>query len=95
MSTEQFPDPEASTSGGQPNYQEFHTPPAGVNSRTHQENTNQESSGSSMNSEGPFFMYEDEVVGEGIKQCINSILGKLLTTKQIPKQVLHSSLMGI
>jgi len=40
-------------------------------------------------------MYEKEVVGEGLKQCKNNILGKLLTTKQIPKQVLHSSLMGI
>jgi hypothetical protein len=34
-------------------------------------------------------------VEEGIKQCTNSLLGKLLTTKQIPKQVLYSSLKGI
>jgi len=87
MSTDQFQDPDASTSGGQPYNHEFHTPPAGVHSRTHQENTNQESSGSSMNSEGPFFVYEDKVVGEGIKQCTNNILGKLLTTKQIPKKL--------
>lgn len=40
-------------------------------------------------------MYEEDAIGEGIKQCQNSILGKILSPKQIPKQVLHSSLMGI
>jgi len=38
-----------------------------------------------MNTEGPLFMNEEEVMGEGIKQCKNSILGKLLAPKKISK----------
>ncbi|KEH24235.1 DUF4283 domain protein [Medicago truncatula] len=45
--------------------------------------------------EGPFCMYEEELLQEGLKQCKNSIIGKLLASKQISKQILHSSLMGI
>lgn len=40
-------------------------------------------------------MYEEEHIGDGIKQCQNNIIGKILASKQIPKSVLHSSLMGI
>lgn len=63
MATGQFQDSGASTSGGQPNNPVFYTTPAAENSRSHQENTNQEPGESNMYSEGPFFMYEDEVVG--------------------------------
>lgn len=75
--------------------QGFPSSPAPESSTSHQENYEQVNGGSNMHNEGPFFMYEEELVGEGIKQCKNSILGKILATKQIPKQVLHSSLMGI
>lgn len=95
MPTGHYQDPGASTSHDQTNNQESHTPPANNQSRTNQESGEQDSGESNRNSEGNFFMYEEEVVDEGIKQCTNSILGKLLTTKQIPKQVLYNSLMGI
>jgi len=36
-------------------------------------------------------MYEEEHIGDGIKQCHNNIIGKILASKQIPKQILHSS----
>jgi hypothetical protein len=61
----------------------------------YQTSGNQEIGGDNMNSEGPFFMYEEEVLGEGLKQCKNNIIGKLLAQKQISKQVLFSSLSGI
>lgn len=48
-----------------------------------------------MYAEGPFFMYEEEYIGEGIKQCKNIIIGKILEPKKIPKQIMHDSLMGI
>jgi hypothetical protein len=85
----------ASSSGRQPNYHGPCNQNFDENPRTNQENNGQSTYGSSSTDEGDFFMYEEEHIGEGIKQCQNSIIGKLLSPKQIPKQVLHSSLMGI
>lgn len=90
-----FQETEASTSEGQNTNQGFYTPPAQEHSRTNQETHNHTNGESPNSSEGIFAMYEDEHIGEGIKQCKNSIIGKILAPKQISKQVLHSSLMGI
>jgi hypothetical protein len=95
MGTGFFQETEASTSEGQRTNQGFYTPPAKENPRTNQETHNHNNGESPNISEGIFSMYEDEHIGEGIKQCKNSIIGKILAPKQISKQVLHSSLMGI
>ena len=42
-----------------------------------------------------FQIYQEEHVQEGISLCKNSLLGKILAMKLIPKQALQSSLMGI
>jgi hypothetical protein len=88
-------EPGSTSHGGQANNQGFYTPPAKDFQRYNQESNNQEHEDSPISAEGPFFMYDEEVLGEGIKQCTNSIIGKLLTSKLISKQVLYSSLMGI
>ena len=85
----------ASSSGGNPNYHGSCNQNFDENPRKNQENNGQSTYGSNSTDEGDFFMYEEEDIGEGIKQCQNSIIGKLLASKQIPKQVLHSSLIGI
>ena len=95
MGTRFFQDTEASTSEGQNTNHGFYTSPAKENPRTNQETHNQNNGESPNFSEGIFSMYEDEHIGEGIKQCKNNIIGKILAPKQISKQVLHSSLMGI
>jgi len=47
------------------------------------------------NNSDPFYYYQDEDVQESIDQCKNSILGKILSEKPIPTQVLHNTLSGI
>ncbi|KEH21490.1 DUF4283 domain protein [Medicago truncatula] len=88
-------EPGSTSNGEQANNQGFYTPSAKGFQRNNQEISNQGSGENTMASKGPFFMYDEEVLGEDIKQCTNSIIGKLLTTKQISKQVLYNSLMGI
>lgn len=88
-------EPGSTSNEEQANNQGLYTPPAKDFQRNNQESSNQGSEKNTMAYEGPFFMYDEEVLGEGIKQCTNNIIGKLLTTKQISKQVLYNSLMGI
>jgi len=67
MATSRYQDPGASTSGDQPSKTEHFYQYSAENTRTQQENYNQEASEPNMDNEDPFFMYEDEVIGEGIK----------------------------
>ncbi|MCH91899.1 hypothetical protein A2U01_0012830, partial [Trifolium medium] len=45
--------------------------------------------------EDPFCMYREEHIKEGIKQCKNSLIGKLLSNKPMLKPIIQNTLMGI
>lgn len=43
----------------------------------------------------PFFYYQEDHVQDNIKLCNNSLIGKILTEKQLSTQILYSTLNGI
>jgi hypothetical protein len=45
--------------------------------------------------EGPFCWYKEDHVQEGIQLCQQSLIGKILSEKFVPKQIIYNSLMGI
>jgi hypothetical protein len=45
--------------------------------------------------EGPFCWYQEEIVQDGIKNCKHSLIGKLLSEKIVPKQIIFNTLLGI
>jgi hypothetical protein len=45
--------------------------------------------------EGPFCMYKEEHISDGVQQCKHSLIGKFLSEKPLPKSILQNSLMGI
>jgi hypothetical protein len=45
--------------------------------------------------EGPFCWYREDHIQEGIQICKQSLIGKILSEKLVPKQIIHNSLMGI
>lgn len=56
---------------------------------------NQEDKNTETEPEEPFFYYQEDIVQESVNQCRNSIIGKILSDKPIPIQVLHNTLSGI
>jgi hypothetical protein len=50
-----------------------------------QNNSNQQNNGQSNDAEGPFCWYQEDHIQEGINNCKQSLIGKLLTEKIIPK----------
>jgi hypothetical protein len=65
------------------------------NDASSQNNSKQQNSGQSNDSEGPFCWYQEDHIQEGINNCKQSLIGKLLTEKIIPKQIVHNTLTGI
>ncbi|MCH92169.1 DUF4283 domain protein, partial [Trifolium medium] len=45
--------------------------------------------------DGPFCMYKEAHIKEGIQQCKNSLIGKLFSNKPIIKPIIQNTLMGI
>ncbi|MCI11719.1 DUF4283 domain protein, partial [Trifolium medium] len=45
--------------------------------------------------EGPFCMYKEAHIKEGIQQCKNSLIGKLFSNKPIIKPIIQNTLLGI
>jgi hypothetical protein len=59
-------------------------------------NNGYQSRNSPYNSEeGPFCWYQEDLIQDGIHNCQQSLIGKLLTEKIIPKQIIQNSLLGI
>ncbi|WJX58345.1 hypothetical protein P8452_43810 [Trifolium repens] len=66
--------------------------------RTHSttpNNTQHQENYSSNTDEGPFCWYQDDIIQDGIQNCQQSLIGKLITEKIIPKQIIQGTLMGI
>jgi hypothetical protein len=49
----------------------------------------------SSTKEGPFCMYNEEHISDGVHQCKHSLIGKLLSEKPLLKSILQNTLMGI
>jgi hypothetical protein len=45
--------------------------------------------------EGPFCMYKEEHISDGVHQCKHSLIGKFLSEKPLSKSIMQNSLMGI
>jgi hypothetical protein len=56
---------------------------------------NQQSNHPPNADEGPFCRYQEDHIQEGISSCKQSLIGKLLTEKIIPKQIVQNTLLGI
>jgi hypothetical protein len=57
--------------------------------------SNHQDSPQHVEKEEPFCMYKEEHIQEGIDQCSNSLIGKILSNKPILKSALQNSLQGI
>jgi hypothetical protein len=62
---------------------------------TAQNNGNQQRNSPSNTEEEPFCWYQEDHIQEGVHSCQQSIIGKLLTYKVIPKQIINNVLLGI
>jgi hypothetical protein len=71
------------------------------NNHQEQENSPQESPrmhphpNNTTQDEGPFCWYREDHIQEGIHIFKQSLIGKFLFEKTVPKQIIHNSLMGI
>ncbi|KAK2406057.1 hypothetical protein QL285_041841 [Trifolium repens] len=77
------------------NYQENHYQEGQRTPPTAQNNGHQSSNSPSTSEEGPFCWYQEDLIQEGIQNCQQSLIGKLLTEKIIPKQIIQNTLLGI
>ncbi|WJX85442.1 hypothetical protein P8452_67896 [Trifolium repens] len=62
---------------------------------THHNNGNQQRNPPSNSEEEPFCWYQEDHIQEGVHSCQQSLIGKLLTDKIIPKQIINNALLGI
>jgi hypothetical protein len=62
---------------------------------TNQNNGDQQRNSQSNTEEGPFCWYQEDLIQEGIQNCQQSLIGKLITEKIIPKQIIQNTLLGI
>jgi hypothetical protein len=65
------------------------------NHSSFQNHSNQQNNGQPCDDEGPFCWYQEDHIQEGINNCKQSLIGKLLTEIIIPKQIVHNTLLGI
>ncbi|KAK2444933.1 hypothetical protein QL285_015923 [Trifolium repens] len=62
---------------------------------TDHNNGYQQGNSPSNSDEGPFCWYQEDIIQDGIQNCQQSLIGKLITEKIIPKQIIQSTLLGI
>jgi hypothetical protein len=73
----------------------------GNNNQERPRNTSENNSGyqqtndSQTPAEDPFCWYQEDHIQEGIQHCQQSLIGKILTDKIIPKQIIQNTLLGI
>jgi hypothetical protein len=87
----QFQDQSPRNQSSSPNYNNQ----SPRNRSPYQNYNNQQNNSQPNNEEGSFCWYQEDHIQEGINSCKQSLIGKLLIEKIIPKQIVHNTLLGI
>jgi hypothetical protein len=77
------------------NYQEIFYQEGQNTQSTGQHSGNNSRNSPSTTEEGPFCWYQEDHIQDGVQSCQQSLIGKLITEKIIPKQIIQNSLLGI